>query len=943
MDVEFRVLGPVEAHYRDTPLQLGGPKQRTVLALLLLHPGRPVPVSRVVDELWPHHAPSSATPNAISYLSGLRRVLADAGCALERRTVGYVLDARPESVDLQQFLSHEERGNAAWNAGDPVAAAQHWERALATWRGHAFEGLRIGPALDAVRAELGERQPNVLERLARAKLRLGADTDTIAGLRRHVLAEPLRESGWLLLVAAAWFAGNPAAAIEAYEQARDVLAEQLGVGPGPGLRAMHQAVLAADDDAAWALLDPAAAAPAPGRATATLSVPAQLPLDVHGFAGRVDQLARLDAVFDNADAHPTAVVISAVSGTAGVGKTALALHWAHRRAEQFPDGQLYVNLRGFDPDDTPTEPAKAVRGFLDALGVPAWRIPTSLDAQTALYRSHIAGRRMLVVLDNGRDAEQVRALLPGSPSCLVLVTSRNRMADLVALDGAQPLMLDVLDLADARQLLANRLGEGRVAAEPDAVDEIVTRCAQLPLALSIVAARAATNPRLSLAMLAGQLRDEDSALDVLAGESPKTDVRSVFSWSYRELGPEAARLFRLLGRHPGSDIGVLAAASLAGVPAAAVRPMLAELTRAGLLMEPVSGRYAFHDLLRAYATELAGTQNVGSATSAALHRLLEHYLHSTAAAAGHLDAFRQPLSLGPPAPGALVAAFTGKDQAMEWFTAEYRTLMACVSRATQLPEPDLAAHPARVAHWLRAFQQLTGRWSDGLALHRIAVTAAQRHGNRLGEGLALDGIAWAQAYLGDPDAAEAAGAHAASIYRDAGLPVAEAHAYGSIAHAMSRAHRHAEALEYARRQAELCAEHGDPADEARSLNTYGSTLADLGRPADALDPLNRALALQLSYGDNHGPAFVLDSLGLVHLRLGRLDEAEAHYRRSLELFERAGHRYNMVCPLSGLGDVFAARDDPGTARDMYRQARILCHEFDGHHRASELDERLANL
>ncbi|WP_426507280.1 BTAD domain-containing putative transcriptional regulator [Dactylosporangium sp. McL0621] len=912
------------------------------MALLLVRPGQPVPVSRVVDELWPDHAPSSATPNVITYLSGLRRVLADTGCTLERRAVGYVLHTRPESVDLQRFLSHAERGNTAWSAGDPVTAAQQWERALATWRGHAFEGLRTGPVLDAVRAELGERRPAVLERLARAKLRLRADTDTVAGLRRHVLAEPLRESGWSLLVAASWFTGNSAAALETYEQARGVLAEQLGVGPGPGLQAMRQAVLAADDDAAWALLDPEATGSSPSRAPAPLPAPAQLPLDVRGFAGRVDQLARLDAVLDNGDAQPTAVVISAVSGTAGVGKTALALHWAHLRADQFPDGQLYVNLRGFDPEEAPTEPAKAVRGFLDALGVPAWRIPADLDEQAALYRSHTAGRRMLVVLDNGRDAEQVRALLPGSPSCLVLVTSRNRMADLVALDGAQPLTLDVLDRADARQLLTNRLGEDRVAAEPDAVEEIVSRCAQLPLALSIVAARAATNPRSSLAMLAGQLRDEDGALDVLAGESPATDVRSVFSWSYRHLGPEVARLFRLLGRHPGPDIGLLAAASLAGVPAAAARRMLAELNHAGLLMEPVLGRYALHDLLRAYATELAGTPHTGT-TSTALHRLLEHYVHSAAAAAGQLDAFRLPLPLDPAAPGAVVAVFTGTDQAMEWFTAEYRTLMACVSRVTQLSDPDLAAYPARIAHWLRAFQQRTGRWSDGLALHRLAVTGARRHGNRLAEGLALDGIAWAQACLGDPDAAEAAGADAASIYRDAGLHVAEAHAYGSIAHAMSRADRHAEALKYARRQAALCARHGDAADEARSLNTYGCTLADLGRPADALDPLNRALALQLSYADNHGSAFVLDSLGLVHLRLGQLDKAETHYRRSLELFEQDGHRYNMVCPLSGLGDVLAARDDPVAAREMYGRARRLCHEFEGHHRASELDERLANV
>jgi NB-ARC domain len=393
--------------------------------------------------------------------------------------------------------------------------------------------------------------------------------------------------------------------------------------------------------------DPAldASVPVSGAAGPAVPVPAQLPPAVPAFIGRDAELASLDALLHPkaAAAGPATVVIAALSGTAGVGKSALAVHWAHRAAAQFPDGQLYVNLRGFDPDGAAMEPSEALRGFLDALGAPATRIPESLSAQAGLYRTLLAGKRILVVLDNAKDAGQVRPLLPGSPGCLAIVTSRNQLTGLVATDSAYAMTLDLLGSGDARELLALRLGSRRVAREPDAVDEIIAGCARLPLALTIAAARAAGSPSFPLAVLATELREATRALDPLNGGDPATDVRAVFSWSYHALTTDAARLFRRLGLHPGPDIALPAAASLAAIPQDRARALLGELTRAHLLAEHAPGRYAFHDLLRAYATELARAHDSQNVRNAAAHRVLDHYLHT-----GVLLVFRTADPLGPP-------------------------------------------------------------------------------------------------------------------------------------------------------------------------------------------------------------------------------------------------------------------------------------------------------
>jgi len=493
----------------------------------------------------------------------------------------------------------------------------------------------------------------------------------------------------------------------------------------------------------WELLTAAA------RPASAPSVPHQLPADVAGFVGRADHLARLNAVLDaTARAQPTAVVISAILGTAGVGKTALAVHWAHQVRGRFPDGQLYVNLRGFGPTGRAMAPAEAVRGLLDAVGVPAARIPPGLDAQAALYRSVMDGKRVLVVLDNARDAGQVRPLLPGTPTAAVLVTSRSRLTSLVAAQGAHPLTLDLLSADEARQLLTGRLGAGPVAAEPEAVAEIVDRCARLPLALAIAAARAIQSDS-PLTTLAAELAKDGERLDALDAGDPVSEMRAVFSWSYTPLGPGAARLFRLLGLHPGPDVSTAAAASLAGIRPPQARRLLAELARASLLTERGPDRYAVHDLLRVYAADLVPACESDDQRHAAIGRLLDHYLHSAHAAVQLLEPHRDPgtPALTTPASAVIPEHPADRDAALAWLTAEQAVLLAAVRQAG---ETGFDTRAQQLAGVLDTFLNRQGRSDQAVDRVQRSPARSRATGHRRGHPAAVKGVDRCQVALSRP-------------------------------------------------------------------------------------------------------------------------------------------------------------------------------------------------
>jgi tetratricopeptide (TPR) repeat protein len=696
---------------------------------------------------------------------------------------------------------------------------------------------------------------------------------------------------------------------------------------------VHQAILRGDLDPGAAVPPARAAAPAPAR-----RVPALLPLDVYGFAGRQEELARLDSFHAMGADQPTAVIISALSGTAGVGKTALAVHWAHRVRSRFPDGQLYINLRGFDPGGSVMEPAEAVRTFLDALGVPARQIPFSPQAQFDLYRSELSGRRMVVILDNARDAEQVRPLLPGSPTVMVLVTSRNQLTSLVAAEGAHPLTVDLLTAAEADQLLAGRLGRARITAEPVAVDRIVTRCARLPLALAIVAARAATHPAYPLATFASALVDARGGLDVLSGDDAATDIRAVLSWSYRALEPAAARLFRLLGMHPGPDISAPAAASLLGVPVSRVRPVLGELAAVHMLTEHSSGRYRLHDVLHAYAAELLDQVEPEAEQEHANRRMFDHYLHTAIGADHRIAPLRTPIDLDPAAPGVVPEDIADAGQAMAWFRAEHRVLLAAVQRAT---DRGLDVHTHRLAWTLANFLDRQGHWHDLAATQRAAVDAARRMADRKRQAGALRSLAQAHAQLGRYDDAEVEFQQALGLSRELGDLHGQAVTHFNLAWLFGLQGSHRMARDHAAAAFELYRADDNSIGQAQALNNLGWFHAQLGDYRPALTCCEQALPLLQAVGEQAGEAATWDSLAYIHHHLGQYAQAVDCYRHAVELYRLVGDRLEVAVTLTGLGDIHHANDQHDAARDAWRQALVILDDL-GHHNAGKIRAKLGD-
>jgi DNA-binding SARP family transcriptional activator len=674
--MRFQILGSVEAWAEGEPVRLP-PKPRALLAVLLVHAGRPVSRDRLMAAVWPEEAPPSAPRVIRTYVSALRRSLRVPGQdGLPRLAAlgdAYRLEVAPGDLDMLVFDDLAERGRHALGDGDAAAAARLLDQALVLWRGPPAGDVTVDTDTGAVLAGLAERRLLAEEDRADAELALGRDAALIARLRLLVATHPLRERPWGQLMTALYRTGQRAAALACYRQLREHLVAELGVEPGPELGELHQQILAGDSPPAR---QPAATVPA------AHVIPRQLPPDVSHFTGRAAELDRLDALLGTSGTGmPATVVITAINGTPGVGKTSLAIRWAHQMASRFPDGQLYASLRGHAAVG-PADPLNVLARFLRDLGIAPGRIPGDLDEAAALYRSLLDGRRVLIVLDNAASSGQVRPLLPGAPDCAVIVTSRSRLPGLGARDGAAQVTLAPFLPDEAAMLLRRILGAQRADAEPSAVAAIATKCAFLPLALRIAAERAIARPRQTLAALAAQLAAARDRLDVLAADDdPATSVRTVFSWSYQALPAGTARMFRLLGLHPGPDIAIPAAAALAATGTAEAQRLLEALVGVHLLEEATAGRYRFHDLLRAYAAERAATDESPADRAAAHRRVLTWYLHTADTAGGLLAPGRRRVPLDPPSPQCRPLALTGYEQALEWCDAEHAGVVACVRSA----------------------------------------------------------------------------------------------------------------------------------------------------------------------------------------------------------------------------------------------------------------------
>jgi tetratricopeptide (TPR) repeat protein len=657
----------------------------------------------------------------------------------------------------------------------------------------------------------------------------------------------------------------------------------------------------------------------------SLPAPRQLPADVAFFTGRDAELGRLDALLDRGE--PAAVVISAIAGTGGMGKTSLAVHWAHRVRERFPDGELYVNLRGYDPGP-PVTPEQALDGFLRALDVPAEKIPHDVDAQAGLYRSLLAGRRMVVVvvvLDNAATPDQVRPLLPGSPTCAVVVTSRSQLSGLVARDGAHRLTLDVLPPEDAVTLLRHAIGAGRVDAEPDAAAELAWHCGYLPLALRIAAERAATRTQRRLADLAEELAVEHDRLDVLtADDDEATGVRTVFSWSYHALAPEAARMFRLLGRHPGPDIGVASAAALTGSTTTSVRRQLTALTSAHLLTETQHDHYQFHDLLRAYATERAALDESPVDNTNATHRVLAWYLHTAHAALYALYPQHPEIPLDPLTVTCQPLTFTHHDQVLQWFNTEHANLMAAIRLATDSGDYTIAW---QLPNAMDSFLWKRYHWADIITVHQLGLAAAMHIHDQRGETWALCHLNEAYLEIGRFEEALPLALQQLSVTRETGDRWAE----GNALHSIGRVHLHLgrfdEAAHCYRQALVLFRDVNQRRSEAISLVKLAELARDQQYFEQAIAYAPDSLTIRREISDTWGEAYTLRILGLVYLDLRQFNEAADHFQQALTISRELSDRYQAARTLRYLGEALRGTGRLSEARESWLEALSICDDL----------------
>ncbi|GAA0436415.1 SARP family transcriptional regulator [Actinoplanes capillaceus] len=927
MAVEFRLLGDLEVRIDGRPVDVGHVQQRSVLVALLLDTNRVVPVDRLLDRVWGDHPPQRARGTLYSYLSRLRKALSTDDVTIARRPGGYVLTADPDTVDVHRF----RRLVAQARTADDETAAVLLARALALWRGTPSPTSDT-PWLTAVRDGLETaRRAAELDRNEIA-LRCGRHAELLDELPACAAAHPLDERVAGQLMLALYRAGRRGEALACYQRIRLHLADDLGIDPSPPLRDLHRRVLT-DDPA----LTVTPRARRPTATAARVPVPRQLPAPPRAFTGRTGELAELTATLDaGADQGGGAVTISVIDGTGGIGKTWLALRWAHDNLSRFPDGQLYVNLRGFDPAIDPVPPAVAVRGFLDALGVSPEAIPPDPTTQAALYRGLVADRRMLIVLDNARDSAQVIPLVPATGT--VLVTSRHQLTSLITEHGARPLPLDVLTEADARQLLTGHLGADRVAAEPEAVTALLRHCAGLPLALGVVAARASIRPDLPLAAPAAELRESTTRLDALDGGELAVSLRTVLSCSSMALPRDAARMFGLLGLAPGPDIGLPAAASLAGLSPAAARVLLRRLIAAHLLHEPVSGRYRMHDLVRLFAAEQAGADCADPAGErhAALRRVLDHYLHTAHAADRRLAPHRDPISPGPPPAGTTPEEFGDHNEALAWFTAEHAALLATVDRAA---DAGIDTHVWQLAWALTTYFNRRGHWHDHAATYTAALRATRRMADRHAQAHAHRGIAVAYTWLGRYDDARTHLEHALGLFGRLGDLAGQALGHRTLARLSAQQGEHRQALPHDERALALYQAAGHRSGQATALNAIGWHHAHLGDHQRALTHCQRALALHQELGDRHGTAATWDSLGYIHLHLGHHQHATECYQHALDLFRDLDDRYQQAETAMNLGDTCRTIGDIDTAHTHWRHALNVLDEL-GHPRAEQVRARL---
>jgi DNA-binding SARP family transcriptional activator len=941
--MRFRLLGPVEVRAGEDWRGIGAPKWRSVLAALLIHPGQIVSADTLIGELWRDEPPARAANLVSIYVLRLRRLMDDPdGHLLVTRAPGYLLRVAGDDTDALLFEAMVRDGRRAFAAGDPEGAARRLTEALGLWYGRPLADVPPTPLVEAEAERLSELRLGADELRITAELALGGHDQAVAELRRLLADHPLREGLWLLLMRALDGAGRHAEALEAYGQARDAISGQLGVDPGAELRQLHADLLAKDTApagviTAGVLNPPAEPAPEPRQARSTkraASGPAQLPADIADFTGRDEQVKRLSDLLSGigASGDPGAVRIAVVAGSGGLGKTSLAVHAAHRVRRRFPDGQLYVDLLGATA--APLLPGDVLARFLRDLGVDGRDIPVDEDERAARYRTTLARRRMLVVLDNARDAAQVRPLLPGSASSAVLVTTRSRMPDLAS---TKLVDLNVLDDDEALKLFVKVVGEERAAAEPEATAELLDACAGLPLAIRICAARLVTRSGWTIRAMAGRLTDEHRRLDEMrAGDLA---VRASFEVSFTSLPPstdkqgiDPALAFRLLGLWQGPSISSAAAAALFGVPEYSAEDALEVLVDTHLLESVATDRYRFHDLLRVYAAERAEADLLAAERDAALTRLLTWYMRTADAAATAVLPQRYNIPLEQPDADPPPLDFATGEEALAWYDGERTNLVAATRQAAASGRHEIAW---RLPAPLFIIFNSRGNWADCIATHRIALDSARQAGNRHGEAWVLNNLGDALGVTRDAEGASHL-ERSLAIRHEVGDRIGEAQAANNLADTYQWLGRTEDALDLLRRALDLNREAGNRYGEGVALVNLGSTLLDFDRAAEAIDYL---LEARRTFGEIDlldGAGYALHILGRCYLSLRRDAEALSCLQEALTSHRATGNRRRQAATLRSLGTAQSRVGQAAEARESWRQAAVIFTELGDRTEAEEV-------